>query len=104
MLDSRRGYPPHVDVLSDVLRVLRVRGALMATLDAAAPWGLDLPSRRGASFHAVVAGTCHFEVDGLDPQILAPGDLVLLPTGTRHPSPRTAGSRCGGSMTDSRPR
>lgn len=73
-----------MDVLSDVLATARVDAALMATLDARAPWGLELPARRGASFHAVVAGTCWITVDGAPPRQLTPGDLVLLPTGVRH--------------------
>ena len=73
-----------MDVLGDVLDVARVESALLATFDAWAPWGIDLPERRGASFHAVVAGTCWFAVEGQEPRRLAPGDLVLLPTGVRH--------------------
>jgi len=77
-------YAAGVDVLSDVLTVARVSGALMATFDACAPWAIELPERAGASFHAVVAGTCWFTVDGQEPRRLTPGDLVLLPSGARH--------------------
>jgi AraC-like DNA-binding protein len=73
-----------MDVLGDVLALARVDAALMAALDARAPWGIEIPTRRGASFHAVVAGTCWFTVDGVPPRQLGPGDLVLLPTGVRH--------------------
>jgi AraC-like DNA-binding protein len=73
-----------MDVLGDVLAIARVDAALMATLDARAPWGIELPARRGASFHTVVAGTCWLTVDGAPPRQLGPGDLILLPTGARH--------------------
>ncbi len=73
-----------MDVLGDVLAIARVDAALMATYDARAPWGIELPARQGATFHAVVAGTCWFTADGAPPRQLAPGDLVLLPTGARH--------------------
>jgi AraC-like DNA-binding protein len=73
-----------VDVLSDVLTVARVSGALMATFDARAPWAIELPERAGASFHAVIAGACWFTVGGQAPRQLTPGDLVLLPSGARH--------------------
>jgi AraC-like DNA-binding protein len=73
-----------VDVLSDVLTVAQVSGALMATFDARAPWAIELPERAGASFHAVVAGTCWFTIGGQAPRQLTPGDLVLLPSGARH--------------------
>ncbi len=71
-------------MLGDVLAVARVDAALLATFDARAPWGVELPARRGASFHAVVAGTCWISADGHEPRQLTPGDLVLLPTGIRH--------------------
>ncbi|MEO3781882.1 AraC family transcriptional regulator [Actinocorallia sp. B10E7] len=73
-----------MDVLGDMLAVARVDAALMATFDARAPWGIELPARQGASFHAVVAGTCWFTADDAPPRRLEPGDLVLLPTGARH--------------------
>jgi AraC-like DNA-binding protein len=78
-----------VDVLSDVLAVAQVDSALMATFDARAPWGVSLSSRRGAYFHAVVAGTCwfvpHLEDGGPStPRLLTPGDLLLLPGGSPH--------------------
>ncbi len=61
----------------------------MATFDARAPWGVSLSSRRGAYFHAVVAGTCwfvpHLEDGGAgSPRMLTPGDLLLLPAGSPH--------------------
>ena len=73
-----------MDVLGDVLSMARVDAALMATFDARAPWGIELPARRGASFHAVVAGTCWVSFDGAPARLLGPGDLTLLPTGVRH--------------------
>jgi len=73
-----------VDVLSDVLAVARVSSALMATFDARAPWAIELPERDGATFHAVIAGTCWFTTSGQPARQLTPGDLVLLPSGARH--------------------
>lgn len=67
-----------------MLALARVDASLMATFDARAPWAIELPARQGASFHAVVDGTCWFTADGAPPRQLAPGDLVLLPAGTRH--------------------
>ncbi|WP_348774967.1 AraC family transcriptional regulator [Verrucosispora sp. WMMD1129] len=73
-----------VDVLGDVLALARVDASLMATFDARAPWAIELPARHGAAFHAVVTGTCWFTTDAAPPRLLSPGDLVLLPAGTRH--------------------
>src|SRR5262249_10941797 len=61
-----------------------VRGALLANVRAQTPWGLDLPSSGGASFHAVTSGTAWLRVEGAEPLQLQPGDLLLFPTGIRH--------------------
>ena len=73
-----------MDPLADVLDLGRVRGALMGTVRAGAPWGLALPQSTGASFHAITAGTAWLRVDGREPLQLMPGDLVLLPAGIPH--------------------
>lgn len=72
------------DALTDVLDLLRVRGAVMAHLHANAPWGLRLAQATGATFHAVTAGVCWVRVPGRAPRELQSGDTVLLPTGAGH--------------------
>ena len=52
-----------VDPLADVLDLGRVRGALLASVRACAPWGLELPESNGAALHAVTAGTAWLRVD-----------------------------------------
>src|SRR5262245_28681714 len=83
-----------MDPLADVLDLSRVSGALMANVRACAPWGLDLPQRSGASFHAVTAGMAWLRVDGGDPLQLMPGDVLLLPAGARHRLSSTPRGRC----------
>ena len=73
-----------MDPLADVLDLARVRGALLASVRASAPWGLALPQGDGASFHAVTSGTAWMCVPEHEPIQLMPGDLVLLPTGAAH--------------------
>jgi AraC-like DNA-binding protein len=73
-----------MDPLADVLDLSRVSGALMANVRASAPWGFDLPQRRGASFHAITSGTAWLRVGDGDPLQLMPGDVFLLPSGVRH--------------------
>src|SRR5690349_6267295 len=73
-----------MDPLADVLDLARVSGALMASVRAAHPWGLDLPQSPGASFHAVTAGQMWLRIDGRSPLQLQPGDVLLLPTGIPH--------------------
>jgi AraC-like DNA-binding protein len=73
-----------MDPLSEVLDLSRANGALMASVRASAPWGLDLPQRAGAAFHAITSGTAWARADGGEPVQLMPGDLFLLPGGARH--------------------
>ena len=72
------------DVFTEVMEVLRVRGALMAQVHARAPWGLRLPQNLGASFHAITVGSCWIRVGTQAPRELVAGDVVLLPRGTPH--------------------
>lgn len=83
-----------MDPLADVLDLSRVSGALMANVRACAPWGLELPPRRGASFHAITSGTAWLRVDGGDPLQLMPGDVLLLPAGGRHRLSSAPRGRC----------
>jgi AraC-like DNA-binding protein len=83
-----------MDPLADVLEVSGVRGALLGNVRAHAPWGIDLPQRAGASFHAVTAGTAWLGVPGEAPRQLMPGDLLLLPTGVTHILASDMDQRC----------
>ena len=73
-----------MDPLSEVLDLSRIKGALMASVRARAPWGLDLPQRPGAAFHAITSGTAWARAEGSEPLQLMPGDVFLLPAGARH--------------------
>jgi AraC-like DNA-binding protein len=83
-----------VDPLADVLELSRVRGALLANVRAAAPWGLELPTSNGASFHAFTSGSAWLRAGGESPLQLMPGDLVLFPTGISHRLSSDPGGRC----------
>jgi AraC-like DNA-binding protein len=74
-----------MDVLTDVLRTLRLRGSLLFRCEQRAPWGLASDDADYATFHIVVAGQCWLRL--IESQLLVPlasGDLVLLPQGTAH--------------------
>lgn len=73
-----------MDLLADVLAVSGVRGTVGAQIEAGSTWGYWLEYDHGASFHAVTAGTAWLGVPGDEPRQLMPGDVVLLPRGTRH--------------------
>jgi AraC-like DNA-binding protein len=83
-----------VDPLADVLDLCRVRGALIASVRAAAPWGLDLPQSTGASVHAITSGHAWLRMNGREPVELMPGDLLLLPTGAPHRLSSDPNARC----------
>ena len=72
------------DALSDVLDLLRVRGALLANLRAHEPWGFSLRSSPSATLHAVIEGSCWLRFPGEPPREMRPGDVLLLPRGTAH--------------------
>jgi AraC-like DNA-binding protein len=73
------------DVVSDVLRSLRVRSTVWCRSRLRAPWGFGTDARGAAAFHVVTAGCCWLEVEGDGAQRrLDAGDLVVLPTGRRH--------------------
>jgi AraC-like DNA-binding protein len=83
-----------VDPLADVLDLGRVRGALLASVRACAPWGLAIPESTGAALHAVTAGTAWLRVDGQPALQLMPGDLLLLPSGIAYRLSSASDARC----------
>ncbi|HKY86124.1 MAG TPA: AraC family transcriptional regulator [Pseudorhodoplanes sp.] len=73
-----------MDLLSEVLRDLRLESAVLSMAEFRAPWGIDKGQVGGAPFHIIVEGRCLFEAFGGAPVELAPGDLIVLPHGDRH--------------------
>ncbi|MCL4820153.1 MAG: AraC family transcriptional regulator [Vicinamibacteria bacterium] len=84
------------DTLSDLLRAVRLRGALFYHVEGAAPWVAEAPPAReilgailpGAEhmieFHGVVAGSCYGALVGEPPLRLEAGDVILFPQGDAH--------------------
>lgn len=94
-----RGASPHAmsgpDVLSDVLRVVRLTGATFLTGRFTAPFGFVSPKRYDAAmpmaklrhisiFHLVVAGECMIETASGERRRAVVGDLILLPFADQH--------------------
>lgn len=72
-----------MDVLSSVLRELRLESAAYRVLDLRAPWRLRFDGGlRGV--HVVVAGRCLLELDDGTCHALDGGDLVVLPRADSH--------------------
>lgn len=83
-----------MDVVSDVLRAIRLSGLVTFHTELTAPWGLAVPpafalaplfglgTRRLIAFHAIAKGGCVSVLDGV--ASLAEGDVVMYPHGDAH--------------------
>jgi AraC-like DNA-binding protein len=84
------------DALSEVLRAVRLRGAVFYDVRATAPWIAAAPPAKvlapqvmpGAEhvieYHAITAGHCWGQVEGGAPVRLEAGDIVVFPQGDAH--------------------
>ena len=84
------------DTLSDVLRAVRLRGAVFFYVEGADPWVAEAPPSREIipailpgvdhliEFHGVALGSCWAAIAGEEPIRLEAGDVVLFPQGDRH--------------------
>ena len=75
-----------MDVLSDILALVRLRGSLYFRTAFNAPWGVQVPAYKNvARFHLVVRGQLSIWVAGeAAPVALSSGDLILIPHGLGH--------------------
>lgn len=85
-----------MDVLSDVLRHIRLEGAFFFHGEFREPWSVRTPNgeeaarllyppaKRLAILHLVLRGRCWAQVEGQPPLALEPGDAVVLPSGDAH--------------------
>ena len=72
-----------VEVLSDILRSMHVRGSVYFCDQLYAPWTLDFEQPTSAAFHLVRRGECWVTSDGLVER-LGPGDMVFIEPGRDH--------------------
>ena len=93
------------DTLSDVLRGVRLRGAVFFNVSASSEWAAEAPAAmqlaplmmRGVDhvieYHAVARGSCWAgTLDGPPVQLFA-GDVVMFPHGDAHVLSSTPGMR-----------
>lgn len=80
--ESTPGLP--TDALSDVLSLVRLRGAVLCVAELGAPWGLRCPGWDDTAFYLAVRGDCRVEVPGSSPASLAGGDLLVVAPGRSH--------------------
>ncbi|MFO1329029.1 MAG: AraC family transcriptional regulator [Rubrivivax sp.] len=84
------------DILSDVLRSVRLRGSLYYHVSGGREWAAEAPPSRDIAaavmpgsehvmeFHVVLAGSCWAAALGGEPVRLGAGDLVIYPQGDAH--------------------
>ncbi len=83
-----------MDVLSEVLRVVRLSGVIHFNAEFSAPWAFisstpaALRTRIGAEsvtpFHVFVGGHCFVRVGEFAPIRIETGDVIILPRGDQH--------------------
>ncbi len=84
------------DTLSDLLRAIRLRGAIFFYVEGADPWVAETPQSKllipailpGVDhlmeFHVVARGSCWAAIAGEEPVRLDEGDIVIFPQGDPH--------------------
>ncbi len=84
------------DILSDVLRSIRLRGALYFQVGAIGKWAAEAPpaseiaaavmsdAEHVMAYHVVTAGDCWGAIVGETPVRLQAGDILILPHGDPH--------------------
>src|SRR5262245_49764023 len=93
------------DTLSDVLRAVRLTGAVFFDVDASAPWVAEAPAARDIAamilpgcehvieYHLMVSGSCYGGLVGETPEQLLAGDLIIFPQGDSHVMSSAPGMR-----------
>lgn len=66
-----------MDVLTDVIRLLRPATVLLGSLSGSGAWGVQVPEQPGPTFYLVTEGRCWFQAEGTDPLELRAGDYIL---------------------------
>ena len=82
-----------IDPLSDVLRAVRLTGALFFLVEASSPWGVDVPpasvfspiilprAQHVVSYHIVLAGSGWAGIPGVTSTWFEAGDILVFPHG-----------------------
>jgi len=75
-----------MDLLSNIMNVMKMSGSLYFRTSFSPPWGVDVPSYKNvARFHYVHHGRCHARLNSEDKAIvLQQGDLIIIPRGAQH--------------------
>jgi AraC-like DNA-binding protein len=99
------------DVLSDVLRAVRLTGAIYFDFELSSPWVLEAPRSRdiaatvmpGAQhvieYHLVARGSCWAQAVGQPPAQLDEGDFIVFPQGDAHVLSSAPGMRAAPDLS-----
>jgi AraC-like DNA-binding protein len=99
------------DALSDVLRAVRLTGAVFFNLDVKAPWVAETPTAARCvpyvmpsagfliEYHVVTRGSCWGGLVGEEPVRLQTGDIIVFPQGGAHVLSSAPGMRFTPDMT-----
>jgi len=94
-----------MDALSDVLRAVRLTGAIFFDIHAAEPWVAETPpgpsiigrmfpdAEHLVSYHVITGGSCWAALLGEPPVQLRAGDIIVFPHGDAHVLSSTPGMR-----------
>lgn len=93
------------DTLSEVLRAVRLTGAVFLAVDASAPWVAEAPPARELGphimpgvehvieYHVITAGSCWGGILDETPVRLETGDIIVFPQGDAHVMSSSPGMR-----------
>ena len=99
------------DVLSDVLRSVRLTSAVYFDFELSSPWVAEAPpsreiaaivmpgAQRVIEYHLIARGACWGNVVGEPPILLKEGDLILFPQGDPHVLSSAPGMRASPDMS-----
>lgn len=85
-----------MDVLSEVLRVVRLSGAVFFVAEFSTPWAIESPASKDLAsfimpraecftlFHVLAQGACWVKIKDEPPMRMVAGDVVVVPQGDAH--------------------
>jgi Cupin len=100
-----------MDALSDVLKAVRLTGAVFFDIHASEPWVAETPAGRSIvgsifpeaehliPYHVITRGSCWGGVIGEPPLRLSAGDIIVFPHGDSHVMSSAPGMRNSPDMT-----
>lgn len=99
-----------MDLLSDILKAIRLEGSVFFHSKLSAPWGIELPTGSSPCFHIILDGYAWLHSEGMqEPVRLNAGTAVLIRDGGKHwladhpESPRSPGPDVGAAQANGTP-